>query len=415
MVHSLSQRHRLMHNHTHVQLQHCLNLCCIGLHPLPGDLPPSFVEAQDLIGTAAQLGTVDCQSKLPSGATVYNKFKIRSYPLPAAFTVANGRKPAQVLARHFKTPQGLAEAVRKAVQVQVMRIQSSADLARCTKRDACALIVTGSALHQDLRAELRQLADKHRAAVQFGVLNSTLYELQGELPDALNAKEAFHVLRRLPSDGKGDDKVLASRSGRTTKVFGLLQEVTAARLALAGVAAEAASVPRAKEWGSVLKEVPGVAELPAAVEARKARAAAKKARQARNKKKKKKAGKRKRRNEDRSAPTSDDSGGAGGRSKAEARRERRAEARRRAARAEVEGEVEEVDEEAVRRAREQEQRERMAAAAAASGHVPQAVGEEGEDDYEWEEEEEGEWQDGLEELEVIEFDDEEEEEDEEEL
>lgn len=408
MVHSLSQRHRLVHNHT--QLQHCLNLCCIGLHPLPGDLPPSFVEAQDLIGTAAQLGTVDCQSKLPSGATVYNKFKIRSYPLPAAFTVANGRKPAQVLARHFKTPQGLAEAVRKAVQVQVMRIQSSADLARCAKRDACALIVTGSPLLQDLRAELRQLADKHRAAVQFGVLNSTLYELQGELPDALNAKEAFHVLRRLPSDGKGDNKVLASRSGRTTKVFGLLQEVTAARLALAGVAAEAASVPRAKEWGSVLKEVPAVAELPAAVEARKARAAAKKARQARNKKKKK-AGKRKRRNEDRSAPTSDDSGDAWGRSKAEARRERRAEARRRAAKAEVGDGVEEVDEEAVRRAREQEQRERMAAAAAASGHVPQAVGEEVEDDYEWEEEE-GEWQDGLEELEVIEFDDDEEEDEE---
>ncbi|KAF0697675.1 Aste57867_11646 [Aphanomyces stellatus] len=145
-------------------------------------LPEVFDKASKRLSSKINVGVVDCNGRLPSGKTVYNKFLIRDDIVPTVFTVANGEKPKQLFLNYLQKPKALASQALVQVKKTLHEVQNTKQLEdKCLgKSTSCVLIYrTGKKFDEYQKTWLQTVMERHRL-VKFAWMDSSILSLSVE-------------------------------------------------------------------------------------------------------------------------------------------------------------------------------------------------------------------------------------------
>jgi hypothetical protein len=170
---------------------------CIG-----GGIPidSTFAAAAPFLGgnkepySVVKTAALPCGDKLPSGKTIYERFKLDSRTRPLVALFVNGNRPMVVSSDALQMPQTLVKRVSEASKLRISDVSTPQSFGRaCLEKPnkLCFVVIPYTGLSTEHNATLRALAGAHRT-VHFAVLNAKNVELSIEksLPVADEAEAA---------------------------------------------------------------------------------------------------------------------------------------------------------------------------------------------------------------------------------
>jgi len=147
------------------------------------------------------IGLIDCQAKLKSGKTVLERFAmtslrpaIQSGEQAAAFIVANGNRPAPVIADFRSNAQAgtamLKYALREVEPKIVAHTQSESFAKLCLNQKACAAVLSKGPLSPEQRKLVEDAAKRYRY-VNFATLDVT--KVKVDFAEPLNEQDPSYI------------------------------------------------------------------------------------------------------------------------------------------------------------------------------------------------------------------------------
>ncbi|CAM9579468.1 unnamed protein product, partial [Ectocarpus fasciculatus] len=139
-------------------------------------LPPVFTDLQRLIGDEYAFATIDCDLKLPSGKTVWEKYNLNRKMKPVIFGVAPWAKAVQASLSSMKSVATLRVLFENKLAAKANIITSTADLLKTcgwsSKRGGssehslppCIAVAKGARFNQDDADLLRTTMRTHTNA-----------------------------------------------------------------------------------------------------------------------------------------------------------------------------------------------------------------------------------------------------------
>ncbi|OQR85163.1 hypothetical protein ACHHYP_12180 [Achlya hypogyna] len=182
-------------------------------------IPEVFDKASERLLGKVQIGVLDCNDRLPSGKSVYDKFSIRRDITPTVFTVANGEKPKQLFLNYLQKSKALAAQALVQTAKELHEVQTTGQLQdKClSKANPCMLVFRGPKKFEPFQKKwLRELMHSHRH-VKFVWADASILKLSVEslLPKA----SAFDARVLLFQKRKGDNGALALHVKAHTSYF----------------------------------------------------------------------------------------------------------------------------------------------------------------------------------------------------
>ena len=149
------------------------------------DLLAVFTEATAILRGSLPLsdrvlvGEMNCSASLPSGKTVYERFRLDSTKPPVAFAVSRGDSPTQIPTHFLGDSLLLGWWLRHRIQPQIWRVRSDSQLITlCLRHKACLLFLTPSAMSLSQKTSILALqANPESRAMHFASLNSSTFSL----------------------------------------------------------------------------------------------------------------------------------------------------------------------------------------------------------------------------------------------
>jgi hypothetical protein len=80
-----------------------------------GYVPPKLLEAQKILQSKYSIGILNCSQELPSGKTIFNRFKLKSDWKPTIFTTVPWSRPAQIPPLSLKEAKTIASFIESSV------------------------------------------------------------------------------------------------------------------------------------------------------------------------------------------------------------------------------------------------------------------------------------------------------------
>jgi len=149
------------------------------------------------LGDEFSLGVLDCTNKLPSGNTIFERFKIKPSKSSQALVLAVNGKTKQIPKEKATTASALKAFVKKKSKVRVANVRKQKAWEKyCMNQRVCGALVVGT--YED--RTIQNLANLHRG-VQFVVVNASYYKLedsQGKAFTGSNPKgdSVLHLFKR---------------------------------------------------------------------------------------------------------------------------------------------------------------------------------------------------------------------------
>lgn len=186
-------------------------------------------EPYSVVKTAA----LPCGDKLPSGKTIYERFKLDRSVQPLVALFVNGNRPMVVLSDALQMTQTLVKRVSEASKLRISDVSTPQSFGRaCLEKmnKLCIVVIPYTGLSTEHNATLRGLASAHRT-VHFAALNTKYVELSLEKslppPDEAEAAGGEHIrivaMRVFPDNSA---QALAYRGGfESAAIAGWIREL----------------------------------------------------------------------------------------------------------------------------------------------------------------------------------------------
>lgn len=120
-------------------------------------LAVNFIKASSL-DAKTSLGHVDCSAMLPSGKTIYQRFKLDPEVKPTIFAVAHGNKPVQAPLVFQEDALTLGWWMWQRTRPRIWRVRNNTEMVlRCLKRKSCVMLWNNASVlaEDDLEMVLR--------------------------------------------------------------------------------------------------------------------------------------------------------------------------------------------------------------------------------------------------------------------
>lgn len=186
----------------------------------------------------ARIGVLDCRGNLPSGKTSFQRFKLDTKLEPVLFVVSGGdvtqvqpddlqkhvpkptaKAPRELFASARTHARALAALVAKLAAPHISRLTSDKELRSCTRRRACAVVLTSDDPTTSQQRLIDALARRFRH-VHFGLLHLGRYEfsLESKLPAKPTRTEPRVLLLKATGGGgqgkRSETSALGARTHR---------------------------------------------------------------------------------------------------------------------------------------------------------------------------------------------------------
>mmetsp|Transcript_39906 Transcript_39906/g.68868 ORF Transcript_39906/g.68868 Transcript_39906/m.68868 type:complete len:344 (-) Transcript_39906:196-1227(-) len=144
-------------------------------------LPVVFQNAhKDLTKEGIRFGVLDCNVRLPSGKTTFQRMNLKEELKPTIFITGPGAQPYQVRPDSMTTATGLINRVRAVLNPKTVPIASQKALKdRCLAKPICAMVLKeNEPVDNYLKEAVHQLKKKYRSTVTFASLDHAKFKLE---------------------------------------------------------------------------------------------------------------------------------------------------------------------------------------------------------------------------------------------
>jgi len=185
----------------------------------PQKISSVFEDAMDEL-SSSNIGTfvlMDCNTNLPSGKTVAERFNLDLEKRPTIFVSGKIGAPIQITQKHLKTGHMLVKLLKSILVPHAIKIESTKELKeKCLNRDTCALLLKGGTPPKYLKDAVKNLLSMY-PNVNIASLDSTtmlVMNLEEHLPEFKAGDNRFVVFKKISGGLDAGDKEGKVADGR---------------------------------------------------------------------------------------------------------------------------------------------------------------------------------------------------------
>jgi len=196
----------------------------------PEKISSVFQDAADELSPSSSIGEfvlMDCNTSLPSGKTVAERFNLNTKKRPTIFVSGKLGAPMQIPEKHLITGNILVKMLKSMLLPHAVKIESTKDLkSKCLNQDICALLLKGKKPERYLKDAVQNLLSTY-PNVQLASIDSTtmlVTNLEEHLPEFAANEHRFVVFKKLSGGLEAGDKDGKVAEGRLISSFLSLAE-----------------------------------------------------------------------------------------------------------------------------------------------------------------------------------------------
>lgn len=170
------------------------------------EVPQVFNELNSELGSYMNFAVLNCSQVLPSGKTIYERFRINLNEKPTVFATVPWGKPRQIGPKNLKDLRNFRESVEKVTTARAARVSTNRDFAReCStaamnERETCIVMIRGGKFTTNMVKDIEENLVKQFPKMNVVILNGAKYRLSFEKENSARTADNFslriHAIRQ---------------------------------------------------------------------------------------------------------------------------------------------------------------------------------------------------------------------------